>query len=225
MSNYKLFEHMSKEHGLLLTGSEMDEIIRIVHEITVEDKTEMEPKKSRRTNAFELKDKNISYLYKVLSVSLIEEKEWVYLNLFQRIICFLFRIPYLKRYSYVAFLEIVFHVKLQVNDVLKDSTGELWIVKKVLPSGIYVKNVKPLCGLSIGTMMEFCAIIPGVSSKVIMVYLDESWLVEKGTIMERENEKLRVLTPPERKWYKRLFQFATFGIYRCPWQYTVEQVN
>lgn len=216
---------MSKEHGLTLTGSEMDEIIRIVHDIAVNDKPIVKPKKSSRTNAFELKDKSVSYLHKVLGVSLIEEKEWVYLSTIQRIACSILRIPYLKKYSYVAFIEIITHIQLQVDDILKDSTGKLWIVKRVIPSGVYVKNVKPLEVLSIGTMMEYCASMPGVSSKVITVHLDESWLVEKGTIMERGSEKVRVLTPPERKWYKRLFQFVTFGIYRCPWQYTVERVN
>jgi len=38
--------------------------------------------------------------------------------------------------------------------------------------------------------------------------------------LEIQNEqKLEMLENPHKKWWKQLFQFITFGIYRAPYQY------
>ena len=57
------------------------------------------------------------------------------------------------------------------------------------------------------------------------VTVSENSFVKSDILLERENCYLEVLENPYRKWYKILFQFITFGLYKAPWQYKVKLIS
>ena len=61
--------------------------------------------------------------------------------------------------------------------------------------------------------------------KTIFIRFDNIIFNAKGILPTSNSAKLKVLTDPKRKWYKVLFQYITFGLYKAPIQYKVKVVN
>ncbi len=48
---------------------------------------------------------------------------------------------------------------------------------------------------------------------------------DKGVILVNQyNQKLEVLEKPHRRWYKVLYQYLTFGLYKAPYEYKVKVI-
>lgn len=54
---------------------------------------------------------------------------------------------------------------------------------------------------------------------------EQNWF-HKGDILTCDNNvKLKVLEDPHKKWWKRLFQFITFGLYKAPIEYKCKLIT
>lgn len=62
-------------------------------------------------------------------------------------------------------------------------------------------------------------------SEPFTLVFGENYLSKGDTLYLSETVKARVLEKPYKIWYKKLFQFISFGIYSAPYQYKVEIVN
>lgn len=54
------------------------------------------------------------------------------------------------------------------------------------------------------------------------IKFDQNWATKNTILTTQYQQKLKVLSTPERKWYKILLQIITFGWYKAPYEYTVE---
>ena len=48
---------------------------------------------------------------------------------------------------------------------------------------------------------------------------ENNYFYKNDIITVGKNVKLKVLETPHKKWWKQLFQFVTFGLYKAPTQY------
>lgn len=60
--------------------------------------------------------------------------------------------------------------------------------------------------------------------KEFKLTLNENW--STGCFGYLNNiHQIRILEAPKKKWYKKVLQFITFGLYQAPWEYKVELLS
>lgn len=58
-----------------------------------------------------------------------------------------------------------------------------------------------------------------MKSNTFYIRFSENWF-DKGAILDTpDGIELKVLETPHKKWYKQLFQFITFSLYKAPTEY------
>ena len=57
------------------------------------------------------------------------------------------------------------------------------------------------------------------------VQIEDKWFNPKDVLTSGDNHKIQVLESPYRRWYKVLFQWITFGLYKAPYQYNCKIVK
>ena len=64
---------------------------------------------------------------------------------------------------------------------------------------------------------------PGLLNDTFYIQFNENWF-DEGSILQTNytTHKVVVLETPKRIWYKILWQWLSFGLYRCPYQYKVK---
>jgi hypothetical protein len=64
---------------------------------------------------------------------------------------------------------------------------------------------------------------PGKNNTSFKVTFKEDWFKLDQT-MESSLYKVKILTLPNKKWYKRLLQFVSFDLYKAPYEYLVTPI-
>ena len=68
--------------------------------------------------------------------------------------------------------------------------------------------------------------IKAKSSNLIMhLLLDNNYFSKNEIIITDKNIKLKVLETPHKKWWKQLFQYITFGLYKIPTRYKCKVIE
>ena len=64
---------------------------------------------------------------------------------------------------------------------------------------------------------------PGINNTAFKVTFNEDWYKTDQTA-ESSLYNVKILTLPDKKWYKRLLQFVSFGLFKAPYEYLVTPV-
>ena len=66
---------------------------------------------------------------------------------------------------------------------------------------------------------------PGTENKEFDINLDWVFFKADGNIISNLGQEMIVCSNPSKKWYKKLLEKLTFGIYKAPWQYKVKLIE
>ena len=58
-----------------------------------------------------------------------------------------------------------------------------------------------------------------MKSDKFYIKFSENWFNKDDILYAHNGLRLKVLETPHKKWWKQLFQFVTFGLYKAPTQY------
>jgi hypothetical protein len=56
----------------------------------------------------------------------------------------------------------------------------------------------------------------------IHIMFAENYFNKRDVLTCNDSRKLKVLETPHKKWYKKVLQYVTFGLYKAPYQYKVK---
>ena len=67
--------------------------------------------------------------------------------------------------------------------------------------------------------------VPGNTGKAFRMHFSNNYFNKNDIIMTDRGITLKVLQKPYKKWYRKLMQFITFGLYKAPYGYKVKIQN
>ncbi len=65
----------------------------------------------------------------------------------------------------------------------------------------------------------------GLKGDVFYLQFKDNYFYKGDILTCGKNVQLKVLETPHKKWWKQLFQFITFGLYKAPIQYKCKVIE
>lgn len=57
------------------------------------------------------------------------------------------------------------------------------------------------------------------NNNIVYLKFSENWFKKNDIVININNTKLKILKTPHKTWWKKFFQFITFGVYQIPTEY------